>query len=344
MSTSPEERELRLAVVMTGGVSLAIWMGGVARELDRLLHRDDGYEQLLDLAAYVPRVDVVAGTSAGGLNGALLAASVARGVRMHGLKEVWLRTAAFEKLLRPAAAVDPPSVLQGEYFLENLLDVFAKQFEEPPKPPRHPVDLFVTTTLLRGEDSRLVDGYGTLIPDTDHHGLFHFHKRDLQPPRAALQLSIAARSSASFPIAFEPAWAAKDQFGPLASFRSNHYVVDGGVLVNRPLGPALDAIYAQPASAEEVERVLLYVIPDPGTPELGIDQPEPGYSVAKTGIDSLISIPRHESVKRELEELRRHNLEVDRRRKAREVILDTWFVNNGKFPDPDAERRAPARV
>ena len=28
--------DLRLAVVMTGGVSLAIWMGGVTHELNRL--------------------------------------------------------------------------------------------------------------------------------------------------------------------------------------------------------------------------------------------------------------------------------------------------------------------
>ncbi len=30
-------QEIRLAVVMTGGISLAIWMGGVARELNLLL-------------------------------------------------------------------------------------------------------------------------------------------------------------------------------------------------------------------------------------------------------------------------------------------------------------------
>jgi hypothetical protein len=36
-------QELRIALVMTGGVSLCVWMGGVARELDRLLRRDSSY-------------------------------------------------------------------------------------------------------------------------------------------------------------------------------------------------------------------------------------------------------------------------------------------------------------
>ena len=32
----PEVREIRLAVVMTGGVSLAVWIGGVAAEIHRV--------------------------------------------------------------------------------------------------------------------------------------------------------------------------------------------------------------------------------------------------------------------------------------------------------------------
>ena len=339
MSAPLEDRELRLAVVMTGGVSLAIWMGGVALELDRLLRSgDEVYAGLCALARYRPRVDVVSGTSAGGLNGALLAAAVARGVPLQGLREVWQRTAAFELLLRDADTSDPRSLMKGdEYFGEHLKETFAHQFEAEPHPPRHGVDLFVTTTLLRGEDSRLVDSFGTLIPDTDHHGLFHFHRDEMQPPEAAGQLALAARSSASFPVAFEPSWVPKAVMGTLASFRSDHYLVDGGVLVNRPLGPALDAVYAKSAAREEVERVLLYVVPDPGRVEPGIDQREPGYTITEAGLDSLIAIPRNESVKRELTELRDHNRDVDRQRGARELILRTWFAGPDPcpFPEPD---------
>jgi hypothetical protein len=36
-AVTPATEELRLAVTMTGGVSLAIWMGGAAREIDLLM-------------------------------------------------------------------------------------------------------------------------------------------------------------------------------------------------------------------------------------------------------------------------------------------------------------------
>jgi hypothetical protein len=41
-----EERELRMALVMTGGVSLAVWMGGVSAEIYRAVKQDGPYEDL----------------------------------------------------------------------------------------------------------------------------------------------------------------------------------------------------------------------------------------------------------------------------------------------------------
>jgi hypothetical protein len=109
-----EDHELRVALVLNGGVSLAVWMGGVVHELD-LLRRasalegagtpgpqdydrpvfDRWREQCRDKAQ--PRrvsVDVIAGTSAGGLNGALLAAAIAHGGTLDppdAIPGPWLR-------------------------------------------------------------------------------------------------------------------------------------------------------------------------------------------------------------------------------------------------------------
>src|SRR4029450_8339199 len=85
-------QEVRFATAMTGGVSLAIWMGGVARELnllDQASREREGaetvplasldpadqevrrrYGALLDVLDVVIRVDVLSGTSAGGINAA----------------------------------------------------------------------------------------------------------------------------------------------------------------------------------------------------------------------------------------------------------------------------------
>ncbi len=75
-----DRQDIRLAVVMNGGVSLAVWMSGVAVEMNRLVAasrvgaiRGPAYRAVLDLMAATATVDVIAGTSA--------AASTARSSR-----------------------------------------------------------------------------------------------------------------------------------------------------------------------------------------------------------------------------------------------------------------------
>ena len=112
--------EHRLALVMNGGVSLAVWMGGVACEIDNVRRasngippRDGATEQekaVHDLWARATQragvrvtVDVIAGTSAGGLNGVLLATAIARGASLADLKQLWLDSGQMsaEALFRP---------------------------------------------------------------------------------------------------------------------------------------------------------------------------------------------------------------------------------------------------
>src|SRR6185369_3356139 len=138
--------QLRMALVLNGGVSLAVWMGGVVHELD-LLRRacSDGldpaqqprpYDQVVfdrwrELSRAGGReravvVDVIAGTSAGGLNGALLATAVANKgsldpdradpAAMPGpwLREQWAELGALTPgQLLPPPDEQPPSVLDG---------------------------------------------------------------------------------------------------------------------------------------------------------------------------------------------------------------------------------------
>src|SRR4029450_5268219 len=84
--TDFDKQDIRLAVVMNGGVSLAIWISGVTLELRHLAHHPDApvdpwpeYREVLGLLHATARIDVIAGTSAGGLNGAFLALGLARG-------------------------------------------------------------------------------------------------------------------------------------------------------------------------------------------------------------------------------------------------------------------------
>jgi patatin-related protein len=336
------EQELRIAVVMTGGVSLAIWMGGVATELDQLIRARGGengvYADLLALTACEPRIDVVSGTSAGGINGTLLAAAVARRRPLDGLRKLWLDTASFTKLLRSPFEADPPSVLKGdEYFGAELHSAFKKllgdgQVEQG---AGHPVELLVTTTLLSGEDARLVDDFGTLIPDVRHAALMRFDEKQLQGGAPLMRrLALAARSSASFPVAFEPSWIpcgderADDAHPPMegcASFRRDHHVIDGGVLVNRPLSPAVDAVFAQRASGEDVRRVLLYVVPDPGESVNPEPEERDGYKLTDVALRSLVTIPRVQSIASDIDEINEQNRRVREQRGVRDRVVMRWF-------------------
>ncbi|MFC3712653.1 patatin-like protein [Sphingoaurantiacus capsulatus] len=119
------EKELRLALVCYGGVSLAVYMHGIVKEAWKLLrasrsvHERGEPADSLDDSAVVYRdllqamaphvnlrlvVDIVAGASAGGINGIQLAHAVAGGHDMEPLRHLWLENADIEKLLDPDAA------------------------------------------------------------------------------------------------------------------------------------------------------------------------------------------------------------------------------------------------
>src|ERR1051325_8424776 len=113
-----EQSELRLAVAMNGGVSLAVWIGGVAMELQSFVTQD-GEWSLARKKADIEnaRIDVLAGTSAGGLNAVFLALAQAyEDVDLDGLRDMWLDLADFEgDLVRKPSVKDPASLLDGGY-------------------------------------------------------------------------------------------------------------------------------------------------------------------------------------------------------------------------------------
>jgi patatin-related protein len=129
-----QEKELRLAVVCTGGISLAVYMHGVVKEIlklaraSKLYHavpdttrkRDRGFADLppekgrvfdteevyygllheigesLDLRVIV---DVIAGASAGGINSVLLGRALAHDLAFDDLREMWLTGADVNALI-----------------------------------------------------------------------------------------------------------------------------------------------------------------------------------------------------------------------------------------------------
>src|SRR4051794_24479065 len=98
IASAAKPTELRLALAIRGGVSLAVWMGGACSEIATLrasATADEAqpgtYRRLLKLAGYdTVTVDVIAGTSAGGLNGVLLSQHLVCGAQFgRRLRNLW---------------------------------------------------------------------------------------------------------------------------------------------------------------------------------------------------------------------------------------------------------------
>jgi patatin-related protein len=223
LDSAPRE-ELRLAVVLNGGVSLAVWMGGASLELHRLGQGAGVYGALLALTGCRARIDVIAGTSAGGINGAALALAQAnQKARLADLRDIWTDQGQIDTLLRRPFRGSPTSLLQGdEYFLPRLNEAMQRLVTpfEASSPEDHPIDLTITTTLLRGAQKVTVDATGQRLPQWVHEGRFRFARdvRSADDPFAASRinltadrLALASRATASFPVAFEPSYIPVDR-------------------------------------------------------------------------------------------------------------------------------------
>ncbi|WP_424892811.1 patatin-like protein [Streptomyces sp. XH2] len=352
-----DRQDIRVAVVMNGGVSLAVWIGGVAAELHHLAmaRRWDRavYRPLLDLLHADARVDVIAGTSAGGLNGAFLALGLARERDIGSLCGLWRDKGDLTELLQHPLRRRVPSLLKGDYFLDELRKALRRVLASPPpagtgngQPAAdRPVELILTGTLWRGRKSPFCDDMGVRITETDHDARFLFTTDgvgpdpagDLREDGVVDRLAVAARCSSSFPAAFAPQWVKVSlEEGPAegpwvstagrATFRTSQHVVDGGILLNKPIRPALEAVYRQSAQLQ-VRRLLTYVVPDPGEePAAAPSAPEPSGSeppppdAPDVLLGVLTRLRATDSVSRELTEIRDRNRDVRQRRRARDRL------------------------
>ena len=207
--------EVRFAVVLYGGVSLAIYINGVAQELLHLVRStalrrdptgtvlalrfdDDALTPLERVYREVARrvgsgqpfrervnaqdpvtarfvVDVLSGTSAGGINGIFLAKALANDRMLDDLRNLWIREGEMSKLLNDQRSLRdlggrltpeprPASLLNSRRMYLKLLTAFdqvdglggggPEAADSDGRAEREPLvdelDLFVTTTDLVG--------------------------------------------------------------------------------------------------------------------------------------------------------------------------------------------------
>ena len=132
------EKELRIALVCFGGVSLAIYMHGITKEILKLVRASAALHAITDRTARAKAsffdkcdvndpeydseaiyfellrelgrkidvrviVDIIAGASAGGINGTMLARALSHDLPMDRLRDLWIENADVSVLLDPKA-------------------------------------------------------------------------------------------------------------------------------------------------------------------------------------------------------------------------------------------------
>lgn len=143
-----KEKELRLALVCYGGVSLAVYMHGVTKEILKLVRAsrdrssdtpgqrndirdtEDVYTELLD--AFEPEldlrvvVDIISGASAGGINGIILGRALAHDLDIDPVRPFWLTHTDVTELMSDKIQAKPWHKLLFRPFVWGLMWNFRK--------------------------------------------------------------------------------------------------------------------------------------------------------------------------------------------------------------------------
>ncbi|MFJ9643395.1 DUF3376 domain-containing protein [Streptomyces sp. NPDC101206] len=396
--------ELRLALAMRGGVSLAVWMGGACCETAALRAaapaatpepeaapepgtpeggtqapghsqgqgagggpgqghvpvRGPGegvYRGLLQACGYDHvDIDVLVGTSAGGLNGVLMACHLVYGMPFGaGVRDLWLRLGDLEGLLRRSLPFRlPASLLRGdEVFYRELRSSLGTLVDQAPPNWKAPASLrlILTATRLRPRRDWVRPTLGRPLLVGRSNAYFRFRHRNALTDfpddatgaareTALNRLAYAARTTSSFPGAFEPGRmyvgnGAQPFTDPLpvdmrgVSSESGYpdenlggciELMDGGLLDNIPVAWAVRAVAAAPTD-RPAERWLLFlqpVPPFPPPPERGTSRRVP--RLVRTAVASLAVKAGTESLRDDALEMQAAAAAAQQRQSAAGVL------------------------
>ncbi len=224
-------REIRLGLVVYGGVSLAIYMNGVCREFYNAVRGRGLYKLIKAITDADIVVDIISGTSAGGINGILLSYALSNSseeevVDFAEFASIWRESGDIQKLMYQPSN-DPrtsgcESLLDGEGYYQNELKNAFKQasFNKTQATgdewfsDSNELDLFVTGTDILGKVHTFFDDTGKVVEVNNHRAIFHLkHRRGRKEPfnpdcgedqseNTYQALAKLCRITSCFPVAF----------------------------------------------------------------------------------------------------------------------------------------------
>jgi patatin-related protein len=206
-------REVQLGLVVYGGVSLAIYTHGVCQEFYNAVRGRGIYKLVKALTDADLVVDVISGSSAGGINGILLGYAIANStdremVDFNAFARIWRDSGDLLKVLQKPnlfkSQVTGASSHRESFYQRGLLRAMIEGVER--KLPRSPQEWFSTTRELDlaiagtdylGKVDRTIDESGINLGAKNHRTLFRLkhrqgrkepfnpHYHDLDLPRTA---------------------------------------------------------------------------------------------------------------------------------------------------------------
>ncbi|MHB9095672.1 MAG: patatin-like phospholipase family protein, partial [Eubacteriales bacterium] len=323
----PARTKKKLALVFTGAVSLGSFEAGVAYEIVKYIHEQNNPEL---------EIDVIVGTSAGALTGALTALALVFGTDPQYIEEAWL-SVRLDDLLR----LNPgDKSLLSSSKVQGLIT----KYIGPPSAGKvlYPVkdsvvNLVVVVTNLDGikyeihrakEDEFAVSaiGYEDALKFQIEPGF-----RDWDRLRSAV------RASSAYPAAFEHKTILRvsDEFRRVAkyNFRDNEgrdfNFADGGIVNNQPLNRAIEIVNELPVknAKDGWERIFLVVDP---SPPVGDIAHRGNYGVFDVVSKAVWTIPRNQTLYQDLLLLEKVNRRLNWKNSFVSAMADIW--DSARFP------------
>jgi hypothetical protein len=348
-SRNDKSKEVRLGLVLYGGISLAIYMNGVTEQFFNAVRGRGVYGLIKHLTDSDIVVDIASGTSAGGINGILLAYALVNEMEFTDCAQLWRKDGGIGDLLHKLSDGINPSVLRSEtYYQPRLQAAFAtmQPIGEKPHPPEVPsetseLDLFVTGTDVQGNTYTQFDDQGHHIDVKNHRSVFQLKYRLGRPdnpdnidllvapgcPEARKKvvtnaLGKLAQITSAFPFAFAPVAIPE---GPTAWPR-NVFPADEDTLLRRWAtlskvhyfvdGGVLNNAPFTSTLKAIFQRTANRMIErhlcyvEPSPEHFASLRPKPPL-VRECVLGSLGSIPRYQSIAEDLQSISEHNSQIE---------------------------------
>lgn len=295
-----------IGMTFYGGVSLAVFEAGVAYEMVRAV-QFSRHSDLPDL-----HVDVISGTSAGGLTAVQLAAALSGRNPDKVLGEMifmWANTADITNLF-PGHGFEGQGVLDNKVLKDGIGKLLKMAAEGGENPLEEELDFILTVTNFSGLREPVFlpqDGGGfratELFPTTRHCEYDRFKAKDVLDLKRHEDIVLSSAATAGFPVAFPPTM--KNSLSLPQEVDEKFIYIDGGVKDNWPLGVALDTIRNRPAPKRKyyfIDPSETYRVAEMGHSKEGRLHADP-ISV----LSIILNIARADSIYWDMEELRRSN-------------------------------------